>query len=191
MSNNYTLSTNFSFFLFLFFTGSFLNAQITLERELIGSATGVPTVISTGGSTQELMIDDSFGETMIGYEDGDIIITVGFQQTETTVGEAPPNLGAEDGAEENLVKATVNAYPNPTIERLTVDLGVYQDKFTELRLISINGKTVQSKPVNGTEQMTFSNLDRLTDGNYFLQGIGKDGKLHQLTKVLIVTDSSN
>jgi len=156
---------------------------------LIGSATGVARVISNGG-TQELRVDDSFGETMIGYEEGDIIITVGFQQTETATNSLPPNLEAE--VEDETTKSiSVNAYPNPTIERLTVDLGSYQDDFLELRLIDVYGRVIKSQRVNGRERMTFRSLDKLADANYFLQGIDKDGKLHQLTKVLLVTDSSN
>lgn len=173
----------------LFLAGTGLNAQITLERELIGAAAGVATIVSNGGS-QELKVDDSFGETMIGYEEGEIIITVGFHQTRTADDNfPPPNLEAE--TEDGTAKVSVNAYPNPTIERLTVDLGNYQDDFSELRLIDIYGRTVKTQRVNGQERMTFRGLDKLPDANYFLQGISKDGKLHQLAKVLIVTNSSN
>lgn len=170
--------------------GAELNAQLVLERELIGAAIGVPTVIPDGG-VQQLLIDDSFGETMIGYESGDIIITVGFQQTENDNENSPPNL--DSGEEEGDVaeKISVNAYPNPTIERLTVDLGDYQDKFKELRLIDVNGRTIKSQRVDGQPIMTFTGLNKLTDASYFLQGISTDGRLHQLTKVIIATNSSN
>lgn len=176
--------------LVLFLTGADLNAQLVLERELIGAAAGVATIVSSGGS-QELKVDDSFGETMIGYQAGDIIITVGFHQTETSTDNSPPNLEAEVEVEDESTKISVNAYPNPTVERLTVDLGNYQDEFSELRLIDTYGRIVKSQQVNGRERMTFRSLDKLADANYFLQGISKDGKLHQLAKVLIVTNSSN
>jgi len=103
-------------------TNTDLRAQLILERELIGAAAGVATVVSNGG-TQELRVDDSFGETMIGYEEGDIIITVGFQQTDNDNDNSPPNREAQD--EDGTTKIVVNAFPNPTVERLTVDLGNY------------------------------------------------------------------
>lgn len=167
-----------------------LHAQLVLERELVGAAAGVATVVS-GGGVQELKVDDSFGETMIGYEEGDIIITVGFHQTETVLGNLPPNLETEDEDEDGMAKVSVNAYPNPTIEKLTVDLGNYQNDFLELRLIDTYGRAVRVQQVNGQERMTFRGLNKLADATYFLQGISKDGKLHQLAKVLIVTNSSN
>lgn len=190
MNNNtyfFNCSMGACFVLLLISTG--LNAQLVLERELIGAATGVATVIS-GGGAQELKVDDSFGETMIGYEEGDIIITVGFQQTGlTNENFPPPNLEAETEVE--TTKISVNAYPNPTVERLTVDLGNYQDDFKELRLIDTYGRIVKTQRVSNQKRITFRGLDKLSDANYFLQGLSTDGKLHQLTKVLIVTNSSN
>lgn len=173
------------------FVGSFsLNAQLTIEREFIGSATGPATILSNGG-TQQLKVDDSFGETIIGYEAGEIIVTVGFQQTRTSPNASPPNLEAETEQDVQLSKVAVNAYPNPTIEKLTVDLGEHQDKFELIRIIDSYGRTVKSQQVNDRVRITFRSLDKLANANYFLQGITKDGELHQLTKVLIVTDSSN
>jgi len=170
-------------------TNSGLYAQLKLEREFIGASAGVATVVSSGGA-QELKVDDSFGETMIGYEEGEIIITIGFQQTRTGNSNFPPP-GLEADTEVETSKISVNAYPNPTIERLTVDLGDYQDDFRELRLIDTYGRSVKTQQVKGLDRITFRGLDKLTATSYFLQGISKDGKLHQLTKVLVINNSSN
>lgn len=168
----------------LLFANSSLNAQLILERELIGAAAAVGTVVSNGGE-QELQVDASFGESMIGYEEGDIIITVGFHQTATRRSER--RLGDAVPEDEGTAKTTVNTYPNPTVEKLTVDLGDFSEKITELRLIDVYGRTVKYREVSGEQLITFRELNRLPNANYFLQGVDANGKLHQLATVLIVT----
>jgi hypothetical protein len=163
-----------------------LSSQLILERELVG-AVSVPLVVSDGGQ-QQLQVDASFGETMIGYEEGDIIITVGFHQPSEAV--QVNNLGDLQSQPEEVdaeAKIKVNAYPNPTVERLTIDLGSFHENFEEIRLIDINGRTVKHRVVVDEQLITFTQLDRLPNANYFLQGVDKKGKLHQLTTVLIIT----
>lgn len=161
-----------------------LSAQLQLERELIGAA-AIPTVLSNAGE-QQLQVDASFGESMIGYKEGDITITVGFHQTKTTVQDG--NIGHILPEEEDVTKkVSVNAYPNPTVRKITVDMGDYREKFTQLRIIDINGKTVRRRDITGDQIITFHQLDNLPNANYFLQGIDTDGMFHQLTTIMIIT----
>jgi hypothetical protein len=188
MHNNYSKWFQHLFLvcLTLLVASDILSSQLILERELIG-AVAVPVVVSNGGA-QQLQVDASFGETMIGYEEGDIIITVGFHQTPGEVQEN--NLGDLQAETEEIgaeAKVQVNAYPNPTVERLTIDLGSFHENFEEIRLIDINGRTVKHRAVIDEQLITFTQLDRLPNANYFLQGIDKKGRLHQLTTVLIIT----
>lgn len=165
-----------------------LSAQLQLERELIG-AIAAPVVVSNG-SQQQLQVDASFGESMIGYQEGDIIITVGFHQTRTSeVGGPPPGIAVteEVQADEAAAEISVNAYPNPTVERLTVDLGNYNEKFTQLRIVDISGRTVKSQLVTGQQSIKFTQLDQLPNANYFLQGIDTDGRSHKLATVMVIT----
>jgi len=171
--------------LVLFITTAQLSAQLMLERELIG-AIAAPKVVSDGGQ-QQLQVDASFGESMIGYEEGDIIITVGFHQTRTTPTDGlPANVLPEEevDAEEEVV---VNAYPNPTVEKLTVDLGEYSEKFAQLRIIDINGRTIKRQVITGEQIVNFSQLDQLPNANYFLQGIDTEGRSHRLATIMIIT----
>lgn len=172
----------------LLLTTAPVSAQLQLERELIG-AIAAPVVVSNGGQ-QQLQVDASFGESMIGYQEGDIIITVGFHQTRTSdVGGPPPGIAVpeEEQADEAAAEISVNAYPNPTVERLTVDLGEYNEKFTQLRIIDISGRTVKSQVVTGQQSIKFSQLDQLPNANYFLQGIDTDGRSHKLATIMIIT----
>jgi len=181
--------TRFQFILLAFPTllifSTSLSAQLMIERELVGAVAAVSTVLPTSGEP-ELQIDASFGESLIGYEEGDIIITVGFQQAKT---KGINNLDEFDAPEsqEQVTDVSVTAYPNPTVERLTVDLGEFREKFTRIRLIDSYGRTVMDRTVAGDQVITFRQLDQLPNANYFLQGIDDEGKLHQLSTVMIVT----
>lgn len=170
----------------LFTSSAQLSAQLQLEREFIGAAAAVSTVVSNGNE-QQLQVDASFGESMIGYQEGDIIITVGFHQTATRSGERGIGHVVEEDDDEVASRVAVNAYPNPTVERLTVDLGDYREKFTQLRIIDVLGRTMKSHVVSGEELITFRQLDKLPNANYYLQGVSSDGELFQLATVMIVT----
>lgn len=156
-------------------------AQLVLERELVGAA-AASTTSSTGG---DLLVDASFGEPLIGFMDGgDLVVTIGFHQT----GKRPDAPGRErDDEIEAAAEINVTAYPNPTVERLVVDLDGYQDDFNELRLVNVQGTTVRTVRIEDQTQVTFSALERLPNANYFLQGIGDGGEMYQLGTIMIIT----
>ncbi|TXF90537.1 hypothetical protein FUA23_05420 [Neolewinella aurantiaca] len=164
-----------------------VNAQLILEREFVGAVATTSTRISEG-TTQQLQVDASFGETMIGYEEGDIVITVGFHQPGSLGVEN--NLGNRPGiqAPEEVVDVSVKAYPNPTISSLTVDLGPLYEDFRELRLVDVYGRTLVTRRINAQEQVTINQLEDLPNANYFLQGITKDGRLHQLSTIMVIKE---
>ena len=157
-----------------------LHAQISLERELVGGVSGY-SAVSTDGN---LRADATFGQPIIGFAEGDLIVTVGFHQTEK--GGIAPGL-TPPAPQANLEQVNVSAYPNPTVERLVVDLNEHSDMFREIRLINTSGITVRSMKTGGVTQVIFSSLERLPNANYYLQGVDGKGKLHQLGTVMIVT----
>lgn len=163
---------------------SSLDAQLILERELVGAVAATSSVVSNG-NTQQLKVDASFGESIIGYEAGDIIVTVGFHQPSAMSQEG--NLGDLTEDEPASDKKNVVAYPNPTVEMLTVDLGTHGEKFREIRLVDVYGRIVKSQLVNDSQLVVMRQLSSLPNANYFLQGVGADGSLHQLTTIMIVT----
>lgn len=190
MNNNYTQSFQQLFlmcFIFALMTSG-INAQLILEREFVGAVATVSTNTSNG-NIGELQVDASFGESMIGYKSGDITITVGFHQSGAA--DNRDNFGNRSVREETGYESEsplVNAYPNPTVSRVTVDLGPFQDKFNELRLIDVFGRTVASNRVEGESQITISKLDDLPNANYYLLGIAKDGTLHQLSTIVLIKE---
>ena len=164
------------------------DGQLIVEREFIGGAAPAVT-LAPAGSQNQLKVDDSFGETIIGYAEGDIIITVGFQQTDTS-DEDGDNIGhatTPPPVRRPAEQLSVTAFPNPTIERLSVDLGVHSEKFVELSLIDIYGRTVRNRKINDQTLVTFSNLNELPNADYFLMGLDTEGKLHKLSTVMIIT----
>jgi len=192
MNINYTQSFSGLFLtcFFLLVTTSDISAQLILERELIG-AVATTSTNATNGNTQQLQVDASFGETMIGYKKGDIIITVGFQQAldHIDLGGAG-HIVEEEEDDDDSAKVLVNAYPNPTVESLTIDLGSFLEEFTEIRLIDVSGRTVKLRSVVGDPLVNFTQLDRLPSAVYFLAGVDQKGKLHQLSKVIIGKNSN-
>jgi hypothetical protein len=175
-----------SFILVMMTSG--ISAQLILEREFVGAVATMSTNTSNG-NTGELQVDASFGESMIGYKEGDIVITVGFHQpgAPSTEGDFGHRFAGNE-TEYEAESIVVNAYPNPTVSRLTVDLGTFRDKFQELRLVDVFGRTVASRQVEDQSRVTISQLDDLPNANYFLQGLAKDGDLHQLTIIVLIKE---
>lgn len=166
---------------------SSLTAQISLERELVG-AVGAYSV-PTPNTTQELLVDDSFGETIIGYEAGDIIVTVGFHQPDISLEGRLGDLEETPEAEvtDNARAIDVNAFPNPTVERLTVDLGEHADRFVEIMLVDQAGRPVKTQLTEGRSVIKIDRLNTLPNANYFLIARDNDGQLHQVTTIMIIT----
>lgn len=172
----------------LLFAGSLLvsvevNAQLTLERELVGSAVGPATIIS--GNPQELLVDASLGEQEIGFVSDNIKLTVGFQQPTKLNATNNENVHREELPEEDK-ELTVSAYPNPTIERLTVELGEKADTFESLSLMSAFGRSVAQKRVSDVEAVVFEGLNGLPNGKYLVYGTRKNGSIEHLATVMVV-----
>ena len=165
---------------------SLLTAQgLTIERELIGAVVAHSTSNSSGD--QELQIDASFGETCIGYEAGDITVTVGFHQPTTRrVGRSEGTL-PQGEVVEAAPEVNVNTFPNPTVERITVDLGKHADQFSEVHLVDASGRPLKRQQVNGRSTIIIDRLAELPNANYYLVARDKQGKIHQLSTVMIIT----
>lgn len=175
--------------LILLVTTNSLEAQIRLERELIGAVVATSTSGSNSTSSQ-LEVDASVGETLIGYAEGDIILTVGFQQGDVIIQPLPFDDSEDQTVTQPAEIVKVTAYPNPTVNRLTIDLGIHTEKFSKLRLINSVGNVMMAIQVSLDQQViVFDQLSSFPNGNYFLQGIGVDGRNHYLSTVMIVNQS--
>ncbi|OAV43801.1 T9SS type A sorting domain-containing protein [Lewinella sp. 4G2] len=157
-----------------------LFGQLEIERELIGAAAYHSV------SNNDLSVDASFGEPLIGFSSGDLIVTVGFHQTESSApGPAPQTRAGNTNTAD--VEVDVAAYPNPAVERLVVDLAEHVNAFVELELVNLNGVTVRKLKTFEQPRVTFTNLTNLENATYFLRGINSRGKAFHLGKIVIVT----
>lgn len=162
-----------------------LYAQIKLERELIGAVVATSTSGSNDNLTQ-LEVDASVGETLIGYQEGDLILTIGFQQSEQVTSNVPFNDSDNREVKMPAPIVKVTAYPNPTVDNLTIDMGIHREKFVQLRLISSSGVVLTTRQVAGQQEVKFDQLENYPNANYFLQGIDHEGKSYNLATVMII-----
>lgn len=137
------------------FVTSLLWAQLSLDRQVIGS---------TGQSvaTGSLQVDYTVGETVITTASAaTLTLTQGFHQPQATPVGVP------------LTHATfeLKAYPNPTQNQVTLDIQSSEAGSITLHLVNSKGQTVQpphTLKVNGPIQHRLD-LRQVASGTYFLR----------------------
>ena len=164
------------------------DAQLIIERELLGAVS--TQTFASPASGQSLLVEASLGEPIIGYREGEIIIKVGFQQPSTTESDGDgfaPEVEEQPREEDEAVTIRVGTYPNPTVERLTVDLESVPGMFRELQLVDPFGRVMITKRVNGETTVVLTQLQELPNANYFLVGIDQRGRMHRINTIMIIT----
>lgn len=116
------------------------------------------------------------GEVFVGTQKGDIQATVGFQQPDDDVIVSILAFGDRE--------ITIKAYPNPTIDRLTVDLGDAVNDISEVHLLDLHGRQMISRKTT-SRLLQFPEVVNLPGGTYFLQGIDQAGQPHGLGTILV------
>ncbi len=145
----------FAFIMLMFFFQ--LSAQVTIERQLIGS---------TGGSFVNGSIDMNFsvGETVVTTEtSGSIILTQGFQQADNN------SVGLDEVSKE----IGINVFPNPFSSTVTVE---FTDEDSKNGKISFSVFDNQGKVVyqqdehlsNGYGNKVQLDLSHLIPGHYII-----------------------
>ena len=176
--------------LFLLSTVATVGAQVIIEREFIGASTVIVSPPAATVEMNDLLVDASSGEPLIGYTGpGDIQATIGFQQSFRDEFNAPaiqPDFNEDVLAERLLVRT----FPNPTTEEVTVDLSKANHSYEVLRLLNNSGVTVQLKTITNQPQGRFRQLDQLPSGTYYLQGIDDAGNARHLGAVVILSRSN-
>jgi len=130
-------------------------------------------ITSTGSS---IMSPDgalyiSIGEPMsTEISDGEIMISQGFLNV-TVAG----TVSTDD-----LLTEVVNAYPNPTGDRLTIEIPEFSGNYT-YRLTNLMGETIKTAQLgNSTDHVEFSDL---LSGTYFMT-VTKDDKRSKTLKII-------
>ena len=143
----------------------------TIERQVIGSTGGY-------GTGTNIQVSSTVGETVVATgSSSTVVLTQGFQQ---------PGSGAV-GIEEKELGFSMNVYPNPTTESVTLDFECERALEIKIELMDVAGKsyTLPESQINvsGNEkhQVDFSGL---ANGNYFIRLTTTDGALDRSVKIL-------
>lgn len=162
-------------FLYLFLLWSLpvsISAQVSLDRQVIGS-TGNFSTVST------VSLSSTVGEAVVATAvSGSIVLTQGFQQPDGTT-----SVGIADDLR-LLVRYTIA--PNPTQDIVRVELTTDKPITISLLLMDVRGRRVpvpeQEVQVNGTES-TEIDLGPLADGVYTLALKDEGGNIFRTFKV--------
>lgn len=143
-----------TFLLPLLFASALTYGQISLDRQVIGSA-------GQSASTSSLLVDYTVGETMVTTASaGTIILTQGFHQP-------TDNLVSITPKEWDL---SLQAYPNPTTHSVLLDFKVADPQELTLSVYHSNGQLVRPAEKLTLHDRLQHTLDfsRLSSGTYFI-----------------------
>ncbi len=159
---NYTTFIACGFFFLL--SMSFLSAQVSIERKVIGV---------TGGyaDTPNLKISGTVGETAVSTViSGTVILTQGFQQ---------PGENEITDLEE-AIELSYKMYPNPTSDLLTVEVSMEQPLDIMVEVFDLSGRAFpemrQTLNAFGSSEASLS-LAHLPTGIYLLSLKSTDGQV--------------
>lgn len=150
-----------------------VRAQLRISRQVIAAAVFSST---PNGNAQQLKMTATAGEVFVGTRRGDVRATVGFQQPDDDVIVSLFTIGQR--------RITVRAYPNPAVDRLTVDLTNADGLLTEIHLIDLHGRTLLRRAAN-TSLVEIPEVAKLPGGTYFLRGTDQTGQAYSLGTILL------
>lgn len=135
----------------LFFSGIVAIQAQTLERVVFSS-------VASNNDNFQPIVGTPYGASLVGAN-GSLEVSAEYGQStyeETT-------LSVKDRAEQSNIRV----YPNPTSEKINVDLSQLQASQVVLRLVDINGKLMTSK--TSSQSLEVLDLQNYPVGAYLLQ----------------------
>nr|NQU91924.1 T9SS type A sorting domain-containing protein [Bacteroidota bacterium] len=89
------------------------------------------------------------------------------------------------GVDENLTKLqnVVTIYPNPVTDLSTIELNSVGDGTIVIKIVDLQGRVIAKYELSGEKQV-FINRNDFNKGIYFIEAIGKNGKLG-MNKVIV------
>ena len=146
------------------------------------SQSPAPRIVSPAGTTYQgnaMQIDWTLGELAITtIENSSRQITQGFHQanyTITSVDESLQEIGV------------VAVYPNPTSERLEIEMTFDQNRHARIRLMDLNGRPIWILESNGKHIEREEDLSNLPDGTYLLHLLIDGNQYAQTFKILKIS----
>jgi hypothetical protein len=151
-----------------------LTAQVTLERQVIGS-------LGQQASTAEIQVSSTVGEASVTtLRSGNVLLTQGFQQAE------PEDLTGVHFVPELLDE--LSAYPNPANGAFRIRLTSLTTRDITAEVVDVNGRTLAIKSMNvrATETMEIPFLTHTWPGGiYFVHLTTGEGRLMGSLRVLV------
>jgi len=144
------LKTNILFFLFASLVLQAQEASVTAGGEAIGS-----------GGTSSYSIGQIAYTTNIGSNGS---LSEGVQQAY--------EISTTLGIEITEINLTLKAYPNPTINNLTLQIGNYINQNLSFQLFNLNGKKLKQGKV--TNDLTVIGMNTMPTGAYLLSVLNKN-----------------
>ncbi len=141
----------------------------TAERQVIGSAGGY-------ANTANLKVSSTVGETITRTSTSpSIILSQGFQSPSST------SVGIEDVE----MGFTLKAFPNPTLDAVTLSFSVENELQLSIGLFDVQGKQVlPSEQLNIYGKMQHSlQMLGLAAGNYYIRLTNNDDKLNKTIQI--------
>lgn len=122
-----------------------------------------PEIVSSSGAIfqgQTIQLDWTLGEIAItSINNSSVQVTQGFHQPNfliTKTIDYPKQIGE------------IKVYPNPTSDRIVMDLKFEKNRKVVVRLMTINGQTLKTTELDGLTITDFMEISHLPSGNYFL-----------------------
>lgn len=162
---------------------SILFCSITLA--LFGQSIERQVISSSGNYTESggLSLSSTVGETAIATgKSTDIILTQGFQQ--------PDESDAEEtnvGIEKVIDKMKISAFPNPTSDKVILEINANQETELRIELLDLNGKRLNN---NAVEQVSVFgktvheiDMQKYSTGHYLIRLSDESGKYSESIKI--------
>jgi hypothetical protein len=151
-----------------------LSAQVTLERQVVGS-------LGQQAATAEIQVSSTVGEANVTtLRSGNVLLTQGFQQAE------PEDLTGVDFVPEFLDE--LSAYPNPADGAFRIRLTSLTTRDITADVVDVNGRTLARKSVNvrAGERTEVPFLTHTWSGGiYFVRLTTGEGQLMGSLRVLV------
>lgn len=158
------------------------------EEGEVFSADALFSYSTDGGATWSNAYDDLMSEQYVEIANGGTVyfhVAPYFSgETGTYMFEVAAEKGSPTSISEEEATAPVRVYPNPAKHFVTVDLAQVNGTVSQVNLLNVQGKQLQSTTVDGGQKTLHFSLESLSDEVVFVQILSSEGTI---TKKVVVS----